>query len=259
MKVAIMQPYLLPYIGYFQLIAAVDQFVVYDTVKYTKKGWINRNRLLRDGDVFVFTLPIEKDSDSLDIRERRVAASFAPDQLCRQIAQAYRRAPHFVETMPLVEATLKYEAHTLFDHLRHALVRTCAHLQIDTPIRIASEVEGETVLRRQDRVLDICQRLGASTYINPIGGTALYEPAAFAQHGIALRFLRARPFAYAQFGHPFVPWLSIVDVMMFNPRSTLLTMLQDGYDLIEGEEDPCPVGASLDASSIPERFATAPG
>jgi hypothetical protein len=254
-----MQPYLLPYIGYFQLIAAVDQFVIYDTAKYTKKGWINRNRLLRDGEVFVCTLPIEKASDSLDIRERRIAASFAPDQLCRQIAQAYRRAPQFDETIRLVEVVLRYKANNLFDHLHFALVQTCKHLKIDTPIRIASEIEGETVLRRQDRVLDICQRLGASTYINPIGGTALYEPAAFTQHGIALRFLRARPFEYAQFGHPFVRWLSIVDVMMFNPRSTLSTVLKDGYDLIEREESPCPVGASLDVSSIPERFATAPG
>ncbi len=254
-----MQPYLLPYIGYFQLIAAVDQFVIYDTVKYTKKGWINRNRLQRDGEVFVFTLPIEKDSDSLDIHERRVATSFSPDQLYRQIAQAYRRAPQFDETIHLVEAVLRCEADNLFDHLRHALVQTCTHLGIDTPIRIASEIEGETVLRRQDRVLDICQRLGASTYINPIGGTALYEPAAFMQHGIALRFLRARPFAYPQFGHPFVPWLSIVDVMMFNPRSILSTLLRDGYDLIEGEDSACPVGASLDASSIQEQYATVPG
>ncbi|GJE18878.1 WbqC family protein [Methylobacterium marchantiae] len=257
--VAIMQPYLLPYIGYFQLIAAVDVFVIYDTVKYTKKGWINRNRFLRDGEPIVFTLPLEKDRDELDIRERRVAASYAPDRLCAQIAQAYRRAPSFDETMPLVEAVLRFEGDNLFDHLRYALVRTCAHLAIDTPIRIASEIEGGTELRRQDRVLDICERLGASTYINPIGGTTLYDPAAFAQRGISLRFLRSRPFAYGQAGHPFVPWLSILDVLMFNPRASLRTMLTDGYDLIEKEDSLCPAGANSDASSIPRPSAAGPG
>ncbi|WP_019904254.1 WbqC family protein [Methylobacterium sp. 77] len=242
--VAIMQPYLFPYIGYFQLIAAVDEFVIYDTAKYTKKGWINRNRYLRDGEPIVFTLPLEKDGDHLDIRERRVAASYAPDRLCAQIAQAYRRAPHVDETMPLVESALRYQGATLFDHLRNALVRTCAHLGIDTPIRIASEIEGDTDLRCQDRVLGLCERLGATSYINPIGGTALYDPVAFARRGIALRFLRARPVAYDQGPRPFVPWLSIIDVMMFTPRPSLRAMLTESYDLLVGE-GPGPASQSL--------------
>lgn len=231
-----MQPYLFPYIGYFQLIAAVDQFVVYDTVKYTKKGWINRNRFLRDGAPATFTLPIEKGSDTLDIRERRVASSFSPDGLLSQITGAYRRAPFFAETMPLVEDVLRLPAGNLFEHLHHGLVRTCSHLGIGTPIRVASEVEGETELRRQDRVIDICARLGATTYLNPIGGLELYAPAAFAKRGIALRFLRARPLVYPQFGHPFVPWLSILDVLMFNPRARVSEVLSEGYDLVEGED-----------------------
>lgn len=254
-----MQPYLFPYIGYFQLIGAVDQFVIYDTAKYTKKGWINRNRFLREGEPVTFTLPLEKDSDLLDIRERRVAASFAPERLCAQIAGAYRRAPHVGETMPLIEAALTYEGGNLFDHLRHALTLTCAHLAIDTPIRIASQIEGVTPLRRQDRVLDICERLGATTYINPIGGTALYDPGAFARRGIALRFLRARPFAYAQFGHPFVPWLSILDVMMFNPRAGIGPLLRDGYDLVEGEECAGSACAGSKVPSISDHFAIGPG
>ncbi|CAO4149444.1 WbqC family protein [Methylorubrum thiocyanatum] len=238
--VAIMQPYLFPYIGYFQLIAAVDQFVIYDTVKYTKKGWINRNRFLRDGAPVTFTLPLEKDSDQLDIRERRVAAGFEPDRLCAQIAQAYRHAPHRHETMPLVEEVLSYASADLFDHLRHGLLRTCAHLGIATPIRTASAIEGATDLRRQDRVIDLCERLGAATYVNPIGGTTLYDRAAFAQRGIALRFLRARPLVYPQGPHPFVPWLSILDVLMFNPRTALKAVLAEGYDLIESPERPRP-------------------
>ena len=236
MRVAIVPPYLFPYIGYFQLIAAVDQFVIYDTVKYTKKGSINRNRFLRDGAPVVFTLPIEKDSDQLDIRERRVAACFNAEKLCGKFAQAYRCAPYLSETMPLVEEVLFYRADTLFGHLRHGLARSCAHLGIDTPIRASSEIEGSTDLRRQDRVLDICERLGATTYIDAIGGMGFYEPPAFARCGLTLRFLYSRPFVYPQLGQSFVPWLSIVDVLMFNSRSVLGSVIRDGYDLVEGLE-----------------------
>jgi hypothetical protein len=233
-----MQPYLLPYIGYFQLIAAVDRFVIYDTVKYTKKGWINRNRFLRNGEAVVFTLPLEKDADTLDIRQRRVSAAFSPAKLCGQIAEAYRRAPYFDETMPLVEAVLGESGDTLFDHLRAGLIRTCAHLGIDTPILTSSEVEGVPTLRAQERVLDICERLGADLYVNAIGGTALYETAAFAERGITLRFLQTKPLTYSQFGEPFVPWLSILDVLMFNPRQIVTAWLHDGYDLVAGGSEP---------------------
>lgn len=266
MRVAIMQPYLFPYIGYFQLIAAVDRFVIYDTVQYTKKGWINRNRYLRNGQPIVFTLPVEKGSDLLDIHERRVAPCFEPEKLCGKLVEAYRRAPHFRETMPLVETALSYRSQNLFDHLRQALTLTCDHLSIGTPILVASRIEDDTSLRRQDRVIDICERLGATTYVNAIGGTALYDPAAFAQRGIDLRFLRARPFAYPQFADPFVPWLSIVDVLMFNPLPAVLAQIRDGYDLVEGERDGrngedagCLDGASSAECSIPQASPIGPG
>ncbi|WP_342164758.1 WbqC family protein [Methylobacterium sp. SD21] len=235
MRVAIMQPYLFPYIGYFQLIASVDRFVIYDAVKYTKKGWINRNRFLRDGEAVTFTLPLARGADELDIAERQVAGDFAPDKLCAQIAGAYRRAPSFAETMPLVEAVLRHRAENLFLHLREGLTRTCAHLGIATPILTASEIEGRTDLRKQDRVLGLCERLGATTYVNPIGGTALYDPQEFEARGMELRFLKARPLAYPQFGAEFVPWLSIIDVLMFNGREGTRAMLGE-CDLLAHHE-----------------------
>ena len=241
-----MQPYLFPYIGYFQLIAAADRFVIYDTVKYTKKGWINRNRFLRDGEPITFTLPIARGADDLDIGERQVAEDFAPSKLCSQIAQAYRRAPFLAETMPLIDAVLHYRADTLFLHLREGLTRTCAHLGIETPILTASTLEGLTELRRQERVIDICTRLSATTYVNPIGGTALYDPEAFAARGIALRFLKARPQDYRQFDKPFVPWLSIIDVLMFNGRDGTRARLPV-YDLLTADE-----AAPAGQPSLPE-------
>src|SRR6476646_6270368 len=106
MKAAIMQPYFLPYIGYFQLINACDVFIVYDNIKYTKKGWINRNRFLRNGADVLFSLPLRKDSDFLDVRERTIAPDFDPEKVLAALREAYRRAPHFGEAFAVVERVL---------------------------------------------------------------------------------------------------------------------------------------------------------
>ena len=216
MKLAIMQPYFLPYIGYFQLIAAVDVFIVYDNIKYTKKGWINRNRLLQNGADTLFSIPLGKDSDALDIRARQIAADFRRDKLLNQIAAAYRKAPYFAQTFPLLEAIIGCQERGLFDFLHHALIRTCNHLKLNTEIRISSSIAIDHTLKSQDKVLALCAAVGARTYINPPGGVELYSRSAFAERGIELSFLRPLPFDYAQFGAPFVPWLSIIDVLMFN-------------------------------------------
>src|SRR5437763_14407143 len=127
MKLAIMQPYFLPYIGYFQLIGAVDVFVVYDNIKYTKKGWINRNRLLRDGKDAMFSLPLRKDSDSLDVRARELAADFDRDKLLNQFKVAYARAPYFVRIYPLLERIVRCDARNLFRYLHHPIRGVCEH------------------------------------------------------------------------------------------------------------------------------------
>ena len=109
MKIGIMQPYFFPYIGYFQLIQSVDIFVVYDNIKYTKKGWINRNRMLLNGKDVMFTLPLKKDSDLLDVRERELATDFNCNKLLNQIKGVYGGAPYFEQTFPLVKSIVRYE------------------------------------------------------------------------------------------------------------------------------------------------------
>lgn len=233
MKIAIMQPYFFPYIGYFQLIAAVDLFIIYDEIQYTKKGWINRNRMLRNGGDAIFSLPLEKASDYLDIRDRKIAASFDQRKLKAQIEGAYRKAPEFGRVMPLVEAALSQEGDNLFDFISHTLHLTCAQLNIETPIQKSSLIErSATPLKAQERVIDICKCAGATTYINPIGGLDLYDSAAFSAAGMKLFFLRARNIEYKQFGDPFVPFLSIIDVMMFNSTSSIAKLISNEYDLI---------------------------
>lgn len=221
MKVAIMQPYFFPYIGYFQLIGAVDLFIVYDNIKYTKKGWINRNRMLQGGKDVMFSLPLRADSDSLDVRERVLAADFNRDKLLNQLRGAYGRAPYFRDVFPIIEAAVRHRAANLFEFLHHSLMITCAHLRLTTPVRVSSGVPIDHGLKNQEKVIALCKSVGATIYVNAIGGIGLYERQAFRAQGLELKFIRARPFEYTQFDAPFVPWLSIIDVLMFNPLDTV--------------------------------------
>ena len=232
MKAAIMQPYFCPYIGYFQLIAAVDKFVVYDNIKYTKKGWINRNRILQNGQDAMFSLPLKKDSDFLDVCKRELAADFNRDNLLGQFKGAYRRAPHFEQTLPLIELIVWYEDMNLFKFLHHSIVKTCEYLSITTEIKISSDIAIDHDLKGQDKVLALCEAVGASTYVNTIGGMELYSKETFRESGIELKFIKSKPFNYPQYGGAFVPWLSIIDVLMFNSVDTVQSCIFKNYELI---------------------------
>ena len=231
MRLAIMQPYFFPYIGYFQLIAAVDQFVVYDNIKYTKKGWINRNRVLRNGKDVMFSLPLRRDSDTLEVRKRELAADFNRGKLLNALEEAYRRAPYFAQTFPLIDRIVRHEDTNLFRFLHHSLVRTCEHLGIGTAMRISSDIAVDHGLKGQDKVLALCKAVGANTYLNAIGGEQLYSKETFREKGIELKFVRSKPFEYTQFGNAFVPGLSIIDVMMFNSRHAITAGIASGFEL----------------------------
>ncbi len=232
MKLGIMQPYFFPYIGYFQLITAVDIFIVYDNIKYTKKGWINRNRMLQNGKDVIFSLPLKSDLDYLNVCDRELAADFNRDKLLNQIKGAYRRAPYFENTFPLVELIVRYQNTNLFRFLHHSIVKTCEHLGITTEIRISSDIAIDHDLKSQDKVLALCKAVGASAYVNAIGGMELYSKETFREKGIDLKFIQSKPFEYPQFGNKFVPWLSIIDVMMFNPLDTIRNCISTNYELI---------------------------
>jgi len=232
-RIAIMQPYLFPYIGYFQLMGCVDRFVVYDRIKYTKKGWINRNRLLGvDGGVY-FSLPLKAASDSLDVVDRVVSDDFDPKSLINRFDAVYRRAPYYAETMELIRSVMLCKDRNLFGFLLEALLQTISHLKMDcSPLR-SSEVERQSdELKGQDRVLNICKMLRATHYINPIGGVGLYGANAFESQGVGLYFLRSNLSAYPQFKLPFVPALSILDVLFFNGCEETLKMISEDYVLM---------------------------
>jgi hypothetical protein len=232
MKIGIMQPYLFPYIGYFQLIKAVDLFVVYDNIKYTKKGWINRNRMLQNGKDVMFSLPLKSDSDYLDVYQRELAADFNRVKLLNQFKGAYLRAPYFSQTFPLIEQIVGYEEANLFRFLHYSIAKTCDHLGITTDIRVSSDIAIDHDLKNQDKVLALCEAVGARTYVNAIGGMELYSKETFQEKGIELKFIKSNPIEYQQIGDDFVPWLSIIDVMMFNPLDTIRTCILANYELI---------------------------
>lgn len=229
---AIMQPYFLPYIGYFQLIAAVNLFIVYDNIKYTKKGWINRNRFLLNGKDEIFSLPLKGDSDLLDVRERSLAADFNCDKLVSQLVGAYRKAPYFKQAFPLIEQILRRDESNLFQFLYLSIVLVCQYIGITTEIRISSDIPIDHALKNQDKVLALCKAVSTDVYVNAIGGIDLYSKEDFRSHQIELKFIRSRPFVYPQFGNDFVPWLSIVDVLMFNSRDYIRENVYSNYELI---------------------------
>ena len=226
MKLAVMQPYLLPYIGYFQLMAAVDKFVIYDDVQFIKGGWINRNRILLGGREHLFTAPLLGASPNRFISELElVTKTDWRRKLLRTIEQAYQSAPHFPEVLPLLNDIITCPERQLNGYLVHSLEKLRICLEIPTKLVATSVAYRNQDLKGQERILDICRREEASIYVNAIGGRELYDSEAFRAEGIALRFLESEPFEYDQGTTRFHPSLSIVDVLMFNAHQEVKALL----------------------------------
>ena len=233
MKLGIMQPYLFPYLGYFQLIAAVDKFVLYDDVAFIKQGWINRNQILLNGQPYLFSVPLRGASSNRSIRDTEISAGEYPrwkDRFLKTIDLAYSRAPHFEATKQLVSSVLEPASSSAADVARRSIGVVCEALGLATRIEVSSTIYNNSHLRAQERVLDICGREGASLYINPPGGRELYSHEAFGARHLELRFLRSRLPAYPQFSHEFVPALSVLDVLMFNSIEAVRGMMAE-FDL----------------------------
>lgn len=234
MKIAIMQPYFFPYIGYFQLMNAVDEFVVYDNIKFTKKGWINRNRILVNGADEFITLPLRKDSDFLEVKDRYLADTWPVDRkkLANRITTSYRKAPHFSKVFPLIEECILFEDRNLFHFIFNSIERVKVFLNIKSVLTISSSVSIDHKLKGEEKVLGICLQQKAGTYINPIGGTDLYNADNFKLHDVTLHFLKSNPVSYTQFNDKFVPWLSMMDVLMFNSQEQVSDFLKNEYSII---------------------------
>jgi len=232
-RVAIMQPYFLPYVGYFHLINSADEFVIYDNIQYTKKGWINRNRILVNGNDKILTLPLKKDSDYLDVKDRFLADSWDIEKIkmLNQIKAAYRKAPYYDKVLPIISSIFELPNTNLFEFILGSLHLLNSYLRIDTKITTSSDVNIDHTLKGRDKVVAICKKLNASTYINAIGGQELYDVQDFRNENLDLKFVKSPPLNYKQYNNEFVPWLSILDVLMFNKRQDVTNYLNK-YTLI---------------------------
>ena len=233
MKIAVMQPYLFAYIGYYQLIHAVDLYVNDDDVQYINKGWINRNRLLFKGEAFYFIFSVQKDAHTRKISERFFCKDSHDIEKKRflKTLDCYRRAPHYAEVFEVIRRIMNFEETNVGRFIVNSIRDVCRYLDIKTPIEILSKHTYDNTLKREERVIDICRRFRTDEYINSIGGTELYSKEKFSREGIKLNFLKTKDMTYPQFNHGFVPNLSIIDVLMFNPKEKVREFLTQ-YDLV---------------------------
>jgi len=226
-NIAVMQPYIFPYIGYFQMISTVDKFVFYDDVNYIKGGWINRNRILINNLPQYFTIPLIKASPNRLINEIEFDTSNKDySKLTQKIQQTYRKAPYFKEVFPIIEDILNHKTTYISELAIYSVITICQYLDIDTKFFVSSKDFNESKgIDRADRLIDICKKENCDTYINAIGGQELYSKEYFSESGIKLFFIESEKITYKQFGDEFCPWLSIIDVLMFNEKEEIKQML----------------------------------
>ncbi len=229
MKIGIMQPYFLPYLGYWQLINAVDKYVIYDDVQFIKGGWINRNNILINGQKQLFNLLLSGASPNKLINE--IAVEDNQTKLIRTIELNYKKAPMYQQVFPLFLHIMEHSDKNLAKFIGNSIVEISKYLSIQTEFIYSSTLDKDNTLRAQDKVLDICKLLNAIKYINAIGGADLYSKESFANNGIQLSFLESKILPYKQLNSEFVPYLSILDILMFNSKVRVKTML-DNYRLL---------------------------
>jgi len=234
MKIAIMQPYFFPYIGYFQLIKAVDKFIVYDDVTYIKQGWINRNRILANGTALMCSVPLKGAGSHVLIRDVVINVGLFDawrKKFYRTLEQNYRKAPNYEQVLMLIQEVLAGEPSHIATLAVHSIRSVCNYLHINTDIVETAVKYNNSELKSEERVIDICCKERTDIYVNAYGGQELYSRDHFKIRGIDLHFIRSRDVLYVQYKTPFVPSLSIIDVLMFNSQKTVQKLLNE-YDLV---------------------------
>lgn len=224
-----MQPYFLPYIGYWQLINTVDQFVIYDDVNFIKKGYINRNSFLVNNSNFLFTLSVKNSSQNKKINE--IFLQEINQKILKTIKQSYTKAPFFNNVYPLLEDMFLYKERNLVNFIIYSLKRISKYLNINTNFILSSSLNYNRSYSAEKKLIKICKILNSKEYVNSFGGLELYNKETFIKEGITLSFLKTNQCCYKQFRNPFIPNLSIIDVLMFNDVNSI-TKLLSNYKLL---------------------------
>lgn len=227
MKVGIMQPYFFPYIGYWQLINAVDKYVIYDDVNFIKRGWIHRNRILFEGKPKYFNLPLLGASQNKLINQIKLnPEKKLKDRNLQILKEAYKRAPHFKAIYSILEDIILCDEENLAKYLYNSIKIICENLGITTELIVSSELEKDCSLKGKDKIISICILLGATSYYNAIGGQDLYSYSEFQKRGIKLHFIKTNEIEYNQDTFVFQKNLSIIDLMMYNSTKEIRKILE---------------------------------
>jgi hypothetical protein len=230
----LMQPYLFPYIGYFQLIYSCDKFIIYDDVQYIKSGWVNRNRIIQQNEIKYFTLPVKRAPVNTQINNYFYADVFSKNKskILRQIESSYKKSPFFNDVFKLIQECFDSSNNNISEFNVLTIKLCCNYLSIDTPIFLSSELTLNEGITGQERVIYINKIMNSTHYINPIGGKDLYSHDEFKKHDIKLNFLKTNNIKYPQFNNEHQSFLSIIDVMMFNSQEQIQLLLSK-YDLVD--------------------------
>ena len=223
MRIGIMQPYFMPYVGYFQLMTAVDRYVIFDDVNYIKRGWSARNNILVNGQKHLFCISVEGGSQNNLYTQVSILDDFS--KFRKTLETSYKKAPYFKETMQLIEKIFCYEDRRFNYFMRNSYQIILDYLNIQTELLLSSELSNNKELKGEDKILDLCKLLGASEYYNAIGGRELYDYKKFLDNGIQLGFLEPELVAYPQLSLEFIPALSIIDVLMMNSKEDIIMLL----------------------------------
>ena len=227
-----MQPYVFPYLGYYQLIKAVDKFVMYDDVNFITRGWVNRNNILVNNKAHLFTIPLKDSSQNRPIRDISVAVDRSwTKKILKTLEHSYKKAPFFEETLSLINNVFDSSLTHIHQISKRSIFIISRYLDLDSEFVDSSSSYNNYQLKGQERILDICRREGADQYVNPIGGQEIYSNVLFENSGIKLNFIKSNAIMYKQFVSEFVPNLSIIDALMFNSKEEVKEML-DEYELI---------------------------
>lgn len=232
MKIGIMQPYFLPYIGYWQLLNAVDKYIIYDDVNFIKGGWINRNRILVNKEPKMLTLRLNGASPNKLINEIEIQDNnIQRKKMLKMIDASYRKAPYFNIIYPMVEKIINFDELNIVKFIENSFKVICRYLDIKTELILSSSINKNNELKSQDKVIDVCKGLEVTEYYNAIGGQELYSYEDFEKEEIKLKFLKTDNIKYKQFDNDFISNLSILDLLMFNSREEIKKML-DCYKII---------------------------
>ncbi|MEK4129141.1 WbqC family protein [Solibacillus sp. FSL W8-0474] len=236
MKLAIMQPYFFPYIGYFSLMQEADQFIIFDTVQFQRKSWMVRNCILNlNGGSSYIHLPVKKAPLSSCIKDIYVDDEIDwKEKLFNQL-QIYKKAPYFTETIKVLEKALNSNYKTLTDINKNLLVEISNYLNLKCKISVFSEMELdiEEVYTADEWALNISKKLNATEYINAPGGVCFFDREKYENNNIKLKFIKNKLNPYKQFHLDFVPGLSIIDVIMFNSINKIHEMLVNYEEIFQ--------------------------